>query len=302
MAVVLSGDALRTGSPWVYDGAMKTLGLLLIAGIVVVPAVAGAAEEPGKPRVYALVSAVGSEISYVRQRQQVGSRLDNFQRFTLPIPDASVDAAVLRGLERSVLQDDPDAQRVYLRLSPDEVKGVYPYKRGEVIVGRLVAALDRMPQRKEWDRIIMVTPRYVNSGRESLGTKLHGIGIYVQPLERGYGPSPETQAELNLSSDPETISPDGAKSRSSRFVAPYFYAQIWVLDAKTMQVLETDERYDFQRIYDPTSDALDVEKSIPVEKLAAMVENFVERASARALNERIGEVIVKDRKVVSPPR
>ena len=280
---------------------MRILGVLLIAGIATFCAVAGA-QEAKKPRVYALVSAVGSEISYVRQRQQVGSNLGNYQRFTLPIPDTSVDAAVLRGLERSVLQDDPEAVCVYLRLAASEVKGVYPYKRGEVIVGRVASALDRMPQRKEWDRIIMVTPRYVNGARENLGTKLHGIGVYVQPLERGRPGSSEAQADMMGNIDPETLSPDGGKSRSSRFVAPYFYAQIWVLDAKTMQVLETDERYDFQRIYNPDSDALDVEKAIPVEKLAAMVESFVERASARALNERIGEVIVKDRKVVAPPR
>lgn len=49
------------------------------------------------------------------------------------------------------------------------------------------------------------------------------------------------------------------------------------------EVLETSERYDFQRLFDPASTALDIEDSIPPEKLAPILEGFVERASARAL-------------------
>ncbi len=107
---------------------------------------------------------------------------------------------------------------------------------------------------------------------------------------------------MDTTIDPDTVSPEGEKSRSNVYVAPYFYAQVWIIDAKTMQVLETRERYDFQRLYDPNSTAIDVAKSIPVEKLATMLEKFVERASARALNESIGEVIVKEPKVVDPAR
>ena len=251
-----------------------------------------------KPKVYALVSAIGSEITVVRQRPQVGSNIPPYRRDKVPLPDAGIDAAVLRGLDRAVTSEDPDAKRIFLRLAPDEVRGIVGYQRGEVLSGKVVSALEAMPERKDWDRIILVTPRYLQVAREGLGPGLYGIGVYIQPLERTRIESPESGFETSF--DLETISPTQEKSRSYRYVAPYFYAQLWVLDAKTMKVLETNERYDFQRLYDPASTALDVAQQIPLEQLAALVEKFVERASARALNDREGEVTVKEPRVVNP--
>lgn len=261
------------------------LALTLAAGL------ASAAE----PRVYALVSAVGSELHYVRQRQQVGSNLEPYQRFTIQMPDASIDVAVLRGLERWVRKDDPEARVVQMRLKGEEVRGVLPYKRGEVLVGKLATALERMPERAGWDRIVLVTPRYVQGTREGLGTKLHGVGVFVQPLEQSRVWRSETNTEFLNRRELGTVAPDGTRSESKTFVAPYFYAKVWVLDARTLTVLETDERFDFQRIFDPKSAGLNVELTIPVEKLAEMVERFVERASARELE---GEVTVKERGAV----
>src|SRR5476651_2124019 len=174
-------------------------------------ACAAHADADAKPKVYALISAVGSEISYVRQRLQVGSNLEPYYRSTLPVPDSSVDTAVLRGLERAILQEDPDAKRVYLRLAPTEVRDVLPYKRGDVVPERALAALARMPDRKDWDRIILVTPSYLGAEREGMGTKLHGIGVYVQPLGRGRRGS---DLDMDATVDPDTVSPSGAKSRS----------------------------------------------------------------------------------------
>src|SRR5260221_277551 len=221
------------------------------------------ADGDAKPKVYALISAMGSEISYVRQRLQVGSNFEPYYRNTLPVPDSTVDAAVLRGLERAILQEDPDAKRVYLRLAPTEVRDVLPYKRGDVVPERALAALARVPDRKDWDRIILVTPRYLGAAREGMGTKLHGIGVYVQPLGRGRRGNPDLEMDTTI--DPDTVSPEGEKSRSNVYIAPYFYAQVWIIDAKTMQVLESRERYGFQRLYDPNSAAIDVSQSLPVQ-------------------------------------
>jgi hypothetical protein len=277
---------------------MKTIRMLVLGGMALLACSAVRAQSDPKPKVYALVSAIGSEITYVRQRQQTGTHLPPYRRYTLPVPDASVDTMVLRGLDRAVAQEDPDSKRIYLRLAPEEVRGVLPYKRGDVLAGKVAAALDRMPERGEWDRIILVTPRYVGGAREGMGEKLHGIGIYVQPLGRNVAGN--VDSDLETATDPDTVSPSGEKSTSYKYVAPYFYAQIWILDAKTMQVLETRERYDFQRLYDPKSTAIDVAKQIPVEQLAELVERFVERASSHALNESIGEVIVKEPRIIDP--
>lgn len=86
----------------------------------------------------------------------------------------------------------------------------------------------------------------------------------------------------------ETITPDGKPGRrSSTFVAPYNYTQTWVFDAKTLKVLETSARYEFQKIFDQESTALNVANSIPVAKLAQIFTTFVEKSVARGVGEAL---------------
>ena len=251
-----------------------------------------------KPRVWALVSAIGGEISVVRQRRDVGSNIEPYRRYKVPVPGPDIDAAVLRGLDRAVAAEDPDATRIFMRLSPEVFQGVAGYQRGDVLSGKVIEALQAHPERASWHRIVIVAPRFLNPGRAGMGSKLHGIGLYIQPIGRGRMGAFDD--EISTAIDPDTISPTGEKNPSYRYVAPYFYAQTWVIDAKTMKILEITERYDFQRMYDPDSPALDVAQTIPVEVLAPMMEKFVERASARALYDREGEVIIKEPRVVDP--
>lgn len=270
---------------------MKPLALLASAALFGCAA-AGAAEAPPGPHVYALVSAVGSKISFVRLKTQVGSHLDPYQRFNLDVPGAAIDGAVLRGLETAIRQEDPDAAFVYMKLNPAELEGVFAYERGEVAIAKLAAHFDGIAERSSWHRIVVVTPRYVNSERAGLGAKLHGVGVYVRPIGRGV---PGTIDDNIQSLEPDTVSPEGAPGRSRRFIAPYFYAQVWVLDARTLAVLETRSRYDFQRLYDPKSTSIDIEVSIPPEKLAPVMERFVEQSSARAMRETFGTVSVREK-------
>lgn len=263
-------------------------------------AVAGAAyaQPPQKPKTYALVSAIGGEITYVRQRKGTGSNIAPYRRYPVKVPDGSIDAAVLRGLDRAVAQDDPDSKRIFLRLQPGALTGIRGVERGDAISKQVLADLEFAADRKDWDIIILVTPRFANTGWSNMGDKLHGIGIFVQPLGRHLDALEDS--DLQSSPDPEAISPDGQKTNSYRFVAPYFFAQVWVIDAKTMKVLEKKERYDFMKMYDPSSTAVDVGNSIPPDVLAAKLDSFVERAAAKAINEAIGEVIVREPKIVNP--
>ena len=186
-----------------------------------------------------------------------------------------------------------------MRLRSDQIQGVYGHERGAVLSAKALAAIATMPERKDWYRIILVAPRFLNPAYEGMGQKLHGIGLYIQPLGRSMTDG-MLDTFIESASDPETISPDGEKGRSYKYIAPYFYAQLWVIDAQTMKVLETNERYDFQRIYDPKSDAIDVAQQMRPEALVDMMEKFVEKASARALNDQQGEVIIREPKVVNP--
>lgn len=271
---------------------MTPIAALLVTLLAATTAVAA---EP--PRTYALVSAVGSTLTLVRQKKQVGTSLEGYQRIEREIPGVALEAAVLRGLERSVVEDDPTAAFTYLKLNPEEMRGALRHERGEVAIGKLATALERLPERKSWHRILVVTPRYMNSGREGMGDKLHGIGVFVQPAEK----LPANQDDYARLGD-ETRGPDGTPGRSSRFVAPYFYAQVWVIDPATMRVLETSERWDFQKMFDPASTRNNIEDDFPPEVLAAQVERFVELSTANALREAFGTVTVSEPRIVPPAR
>ena len=269
------------------------------------PAAGQEAPAPKKPTVYALVSAVGGSITFVRQREQVGSnRVDTFHRLNVPIPDSSLDSAVLRGLARVIRGNEPDAEIVYMRLNPRELEGVTAHKRGEVAIGKLARAFDGTPERMKWDRIIVITPKYLFPGHRGMGSKLEGLGVYVQPLYSATGPSNalgggvEDLAPGGIASEEDATTPEGETVRTARYLAPYFYTQLWILDAKTLQVLDTEERYDFQKIYDPHSSALDVQQSFTPEQLSGHLEKFVERSAARSLREAIGTVTVGEPKPI----
>ena len=274
----------------------KRLSCLLAS--LLVATLAAHAQPVEKPKVYVLVSAIGGEITVVRQYRGAGASLEPYRRYSVPVAGPDVDVAVLRGLDRAVASEDPDSKRIFMRLSPDAVRGVAGYKRGEVLSGQVLAALEANPERATWDRIVLVTPRFLNPEIKEMGSKLHGIGLFIQPI--GRGPGGAFDDGISTAIDADAISPTGEKNPTYRFVAPYFYAQVFVIDAKTMKVLETNERYDFQRMYDPDSPALDVAQSIPPEVLSGMREKFVERAAARSLNDREGEVIIKEPRVIDP--
>ena len=83
-------------------------------------------------------------------------------------------------------------------------------------------------------------------------------------------------------------------------MAPYFYTQLWILDAKTLTVLDTEERYDYQKIYDWRWTANDVQRNFSPEQMADTVQAFVERSAARATREAVGTVTVGEPKLVNP--
>ena len=255
-----------------------------------------------KPKVYALISAVGDQFTVVVQKESVGSNvLDNYRRSVVKVPNNALNASILKGLDRAIEQLDPGSTRILATLRALEMDGVRPVDREKVAMQKLLAAFEQMPQRMEWDTIIAVTPKFQFSQRKGMGTKLEGIGIYVQPLYRAsLGDLADPGADLlGTTGEEDTITPDGKPAkRSSRYVAPYNYTQTWVFDAKTLKVLETSARYEFQRVYDQNSTAIDIGQSIPIEKLGEVLSNFVERSVARGVGEALPSIEIGDIKPV----
>ncbi|TAG04441.1 MAG: hypothetical protein EAZ30_04875 [Betaproteobacteria bacterium] len=246
------------------------------------------------PKNIALISAVGDQFSVVRQKQTVGTNfIDNHTRQTVTVPDQGVNYAVLRGLDRALAIEHPQSNRVFLTLAPEETPTtVLPQDREAYVYKRAVSLIESMPQRKDWDQIVLVTPKWLLSARSGMGSKLTGVGLYVQPLEGGSisvdGSNFESEIGLSLGDDVET--PNKDQVRSKTYLAPFFYATVTTLDAKTMKVITQESRHDFRKIYDPESTAIDVQKSIPADKLAGMIDRFMETAAFRSMTKQSSSV------------
>jgi hypothetical protein len=287
---------MNNGLKFLLGGFTLAVGTLVHAQPATAPAAAP------KPKVYALISAVGDQFTVVTQKESVGSNiLDNYRREVIRVPNNALNASILKGLDRAIEQRDPGSTRILATLRALEMEGVRPLEREKVAMQKLLAAFENMPQRMEWDTIIAVTPKFQFSERKGMGSKLEGIGIYVQPLYSGsLSDASDPGVEVLGSDGEDTITPDGKPGkRSSRYVAPYNYTQTWVFDAKTLKVLETSARYEFQRVYDDTSTAIDVAKSIPIEKLGEVLSNFVERSVARGVGEALPSIEIGDIKPVA---
>lgn len=289
---------------------MKNHLRILAAAIALVSTASAYGQAPAdavpapKPKVYMLISAVGDQFTYVTQKRSVGSNvIDNFDRKVIKIPNDAINASVLTGLDNAVARRDPTSKRILAKLNPLEMTDVRPVDREKVAMGKLLATLEKFPQRQEWDTIIVVTPKFQFSERKGMGSKLEGLGVYVQPLESEGSISDDNGADVLGSEGEETITPDGKPSnkRSKVYVAPYNYTQTWVFDAKTLKVLETSARYEFQKVYDPDSTALNVAKSIPMEKLAQIFTAFVERSVARGVGEALPSIEIGEVKAVGTP-
>lgn len=247
-------------------------------------------EFSGDKPVYALASAIGGQLSRVVANPSVGTHTDPYERVTLRITDHSLDAMVLRGLDRVVARHAPDSERVFMRLNPLVLDDVPPVEREKVAFERLTAEISRWPQRHQWTRIVIVTPHYRAFERNGLGSRLHGVGLFVQNLE-------------NLV-EYDVVEPDGTPGaqKRNRYVALYYYATVYVLDAKTLEVIESQPWLIDEKIHDSKSDAIHVGNQLDANRLAERIEVFAERASNTALARTLrGTVEVRPIRPVGEP-
>ena len=225
----------------------------------------------------------------MRQKESTGSNIiDNNIRNVIKVKNNSLNLAVLRGLETGITAANPGSELEYITLNSDEMEGVLPQNREAVAIGKIVAALEKHPNRLNWEKIIVATPKYLMTERAGMAPKLSGIGIYIQPLTGGSieGSDGEQNIDVTAQGESDTTNPeDGKKNKSKTYVAPFNYLQLYVLDPKTLRVIEKVARHDFVKLNDPNSTALDVGKSIPIEALATRIGTLIERSAARALGE-----------------
>ena len=257
---------------------------------------------PTKPRVYALVAAVGERFSFVYEVKHVGSRLEPYRRSVVNVP-GFLDRFVLQDLDKAIAQFDPDSKRVYMTLATPPLDGVAPSERANVTLSRLVGQLKKMPQRLEWDRIVVVTPAYQLFELDGLATKLQGFGVFTQPLEGALLDFAGSEIALGQQGRVDAITPGNKAIKSQTYVAPYSYIEVWVLDPQNLAVLDRQRRFESQKFADPMSGSLDINQSISKEFLAARIVSLIEVSVREAvmrteINPRRGEVQVGEPRVV----
>lgn len=257
----------------------------LAAGVALAAPTAAAAQAPAasagseRPKVIALMAAVGDRFTVVNQVKTVGTNLDPHKRTVAAIPDDALNVAVLRGLDRGIEQEEPQAERVLLRWSPspalmaalDQVKG---RERDEEMLGAVIEVLRASPGRAQWDRVEVILPRFSPFERPGMVGRLQGIGLYVHGLKRGSDALDEMSGDwaggAEGTSGEKVVNPhDGTVVRATTYIAPYMYFERVTLDAKTLAVLARKTQFDASKF---NGQGVEIGTELLEEKLLSLAE------------------------------
>jgi hypothetical protein len=280
--------------------------LPLVAAASLQAAWAATDAQPEKPKVYALVSAVGEQFTTMTALRSLGSHMSPYRGDSFKVKDNFLNYSVLRSLDKAMAAKDPDSTRIYMTLPSARMDAAEKWEREDVALSEVEASLKAAPERAQWDRIIVVTPAYQPYEANGLGGRLIGVGIFYQPICRTRSCSSNT---LRDTVSPAAVIPDDKPIRAYTYVAPYSFLDIWVLDAKSFAVIDRIRTYDSTKVFDPRAASfglfgdLDIHHDVSAEDQAKYVfrtlETSVEKAVARSqVLNRGGIVNVGDTKEV----
>jgi len=277
-------------------GAVAVASLAIVSGA----SAQGVAVTPNAtpPKSVAVLAAVGDQFQYVRRKVGIGSNLDPYIRRWATMGGNGLNMIVLRGMDRALASQFPGSELTLLTLTPTaEDRAVLPQACEAHTMKRVLDYLRPLPEREKWEQIFVVTPRWLMDERKGMGSKLSGIGLFVQPIASNVREEFDDIAVM----DAEVRDLGKEKQpRSDTYVAPFFYIQVTVLDGKTLAVLRREERYDFRKIINSDSATLDVEKSFTAAQLGSEIERFVETAARRMVVDREGTVDVGTVRTLPP--
>ncbi|HEX7273429.1 MAG TPA: hypothetical protein VF420_14890 [Casimicrobiaceae bacterium] len=265
-----------------------------------------AALEPAKPRVYALIAAVGGQLTVVAEAPRTGTHLSPYRRGSTQVSNNILNRLALYSLDKSIAKIDPGSQRIYLSLPAAQMDGVAPTQRESVAIGKVVAELEKMPQRLEWDKILIVTPAYRTLELNGLAGKMQGFGVFNEPQCQDCGGiGPDAYKQPTGARGPEALSSEDEVVHAETYLAPFSYVEVWVLDPKTLEVLDQQQGFDSQKLAEPSyKEPLDLHKAKFQEylarRLASIVEFSVEHAVTQSELSWLGHVEVGPVREVNP--
>jgi hypothetical protein len=267
------------------------------------PAETPAREAPKaeKPKTYMIVSAVGEQFTVLSRPTdaELGTRIvPNYLRTVYKVKDNVLNRYVLNCMDKAIAKVDPSSKRLFTSLRAAEMDAVNLGEREQVAIDQVVADLKRMP-RDEWDRIIVVTPVYRAFAYKGVDGRLAGFGVFYQPnaiidsfaMMRGVNGTSGAATGGGMQSQgggeryfdgEEAITPEDKQIRASKYAAPFSMIEIWVLDPKTLAVLERQQRFDNIKVFDPQSDSIgivgNVSATVLLDKFNALVDRSITEA------------------------
>jgi hypothetical protein len=248
--------------------------LTVLLALVVVPiGVVSAPLKTASPVRYALLSAVGDQLTVVYAKLQTGSRLDSNEHQIAALPDNALDRLVLRRLDAAVRQNEPTAEVAALAaanaglfaVQRDSLSGQRP---DDAAVRAFAAALPA----GSVDRLLLVlkhrSEARIPAGDGTVGLgRLEGVGFYVDRVTA-------------LRSQKSGVGTGG-------FLAPFAYFRLVLADAEgrilAQQPLEAAQTF----LMGDTPDALQpweiMDAPAKVEALDRLLNREIEQALPRLL-------------------
>jgi hypothetical protein len=264
-------------------------GLCALACGTAATAPPAAAADPDKPTVYALVAALGGQFSIVWEVPSTGSHLSRYRRKPAAAPGDALNRLALHGLDQAIEGVDPGSTRLYLSLPPAQIDAVAPDQRETAALSAVVAALQEMPQRRDWDRIVVATPAYRALDANGLGSKLQGFGIFDEPVCQAACGNFLDVVPREIAAEPpggvDALTMDDQTIKARTFIAPFSYIAVWVLDPKTLAVLDKEEGFDNQKLAEPAY-------KLPLDLSDAQVQNYLAGRMAHLVAASIGAAVV----------
>ena len=272
-----------------------------LAALLASLAFSGAAADPetpiAKPKVYALVAAMGNQLMATHEVRRTGSRLPPWRHTRIDDPDNALNRLVLSGLDEAVGKIEPGSQRVHLGIAVRRAR-TETAPLDEVAFAAALTALQAMPEHGAWDRIIIATPAYRALNADGMPARSQGFGVFMQPLCQSQKGTCGMWGDGSSAVAAEKVqTPDGKEITANQFVAPYVFLKIWIVDPRTLTVTDSQEVFDYQKLWDPAADTMDLSQVIPKRVLATRIVELASHATEEAVtrSELRGKVDVKER-------
>ena len=101
---------------------------------------------------------------------------------------------------------------------------------------------------------------------------------------RSYG-TPASCAMGFEATGPDAATPDNKTVRANYFVAPFSYIEVWIVDPKTLAIVERQTQFDNRKLYDPRSPSATITGNATSASLAAGFSRIIERSVQAAVSE-----------------